>query len=137
LPPSGLIILVIVERNPGVRLKARFALAAKHPDHDAYERSDKDKKIDCPSHGTCLAIVLLRVCEPAAIGYVVRPEAASIRKPAIDGLPALKRCIEIDQRLGDNQRVRRAALKNRQWDGPAALQPASDEIWLGQRRRST
>jgi len=67
LPPSGLIILVIVERNPGVRLKARFALAAKHPDHDAYERGDKDKKIDCPSHGTYLAIVLLRVCEPAAI----------------------------------------------------------------------
>jgi hypothetical protein len=34
--------LVIVERNPGVRLEARFALAAEHPDHDADERSDKN-----------------------------------------------------------------------------------------------
>ena len=44
------IALVIVERNPGVRLEARFALAAEHPDHDAYERNDKDKKVDCLSH---------------------------------------------------------------------------------------
>jgi hypothetical protein len=34
--------LVIVERNPGVRLEARFALAAEHPDHDADERGDKN-----------------------------------------------------------------------------------------------
>ncbi len=34
----------------GRRLKARFALAAEHPDHDAYERSDKNKKVDCRGH---------------------------------------------------------------------------------------
>jgi hypothetical protein len=43
-------IPVMVQRNPGVRLEARFALAAEHPDHDAYERNDKDKKVDCLSH---------------------------------------------------------------------------------------
>ena len=45
--------------SPGVRLKARFALAAEHPDHDAYERSDKNKKVDCRGHVPHLAIVLL------------------------------------------------------------------------------
>ena len=45
------ITLVSVERNPGVRLEARFALTAEHPDHDAHERSDKDKKVDGLSHG--------------------------------------------------------------------------------------
>jgi hypothetical protein len=43
--------LVIVERNPGVRLEARFALAAEYPDYDADERGDKNQKVDCPSHG--------------------------------------------------------------------------------------
>src|SRR5215469_2195243 len=42
--------VVIVEGNPGVRLEARLALAAEHPDHDAQEHSDEDKKIDCPGH---------------------------------------------------------------------------------------
>jgi hypothetical protein len=45
--------LVIAERNSGVRLEARFAFAAEHPDHYAYERDDKNKKVDRPSHG-CL-----------------------------------------------------------------------------------
>jgi hypothetical protein len=43
--------LVIIERNPGVCLEARFALAAEHPDHDPHERNDKDKKVDCRIHG--------------------------------------------------------------------------------------
>jgi hypothetical protein len=45
-----MIAFVTIEGYPGVRLEARFALAAIHPDHDAYERSDKDKKVDCLSH---------------------------------------------------------------------------------------
>jgi hypothetical protein len=53
------ITLVIVERNPGVCLEACFALAAEDPDHDADERSDKDKKVDCRSHDYHLAIILL------------------------------------------------------------------------------
>ena len=44
----------MVEGNSGVRFEARLALAAEHPDHDAYERGDKDKKIDCPNHVTHL-----------------------------------------------------------------------------------
>ena len=51
LSSSSRIILVMVERNPRVRLEARLALAAEHPDHYAYERDDKDKKVDRPSHG--------------------------------------------------------------------------------------
>ena len=58
-PGSVLITFAIVERNPGVRLEARFALAAEHPDHDAYERSDKDKKVDCPNHVAHLAISIV------------------------------------------------------------------------------
>jgi hypothetical protein len=59
VPLSGLIAFVIVERNTGVRLEARFALAAVHPDHDAYERGDKDKKVDCLNHVTYLAISIV------------------------------------------------------------------------------
>jgi len=51
--------LVIAERNSGARLEARFALAAEYPDHYAYERGDKDKKEDRPSHG------YLPRCRPA------------------------------------------------------------------------
>src|SRR6516164_3901755 len=47
---SRLTTLVLIERNPGVCLEARFALAAEHPDHDPYECSDEDKKVDCPNH---------------------------------------------------------------------------------------
>jgi hypothetical protein len=64
LPSSWPIAPVIVERNSGIRLEARFAPAAEHPDHDAYERSDEDKKIDCLGHGIHLAIVLLRASGP-------------------------------------------------------------------------
>jgi hypothetical protein len=56
MPSSWPIALVIFERNSGVRLEARFALAAEYPDHDAYERSDKDKQVDCPNHVGHLAI---------------------------------------------------------------------------------
>jgi hypothetical protein len=63
LPSSWLITLIIVERDSCVRLEARLALAAEHPDHDAYERGDKDNKVDCPSHVTHLAIVPLRASE--------------------------------------------------------------------------
>jgi hypothetical protein len=48
---SSRIALVVVERNAGIRLEARFALATEYPDHDAYEGNDKDKKVDCPSQG--------------------------------------------------------------------------------------
>jgi predicted nucleotide-binding protein len=42
---------IIVERHPGSRIEARFALATEHPDDDAYECRHKDQKVDCPSHG--------------------------------------------------------------------------------------
>ena len=42
---------IIVERHPGSRIEARFAIATEHPDHDAYECRHKDQKVDCPSHG--------------------------------------------------------------------------------------
>src|SRR5262245_40389443 len=45
------VTLLIVEGNPSGCIEARFALAAEDPDHDAYERNDKDKKVDCRSHG--------------------------------------------------------------------------------------
>jgi hypothetical protein len=45
--------------------KARFLLAAEHPDHDAYERSDKNKKVDCHATVTHLAIVPLRARQTA------------------------------------------------------------------------
>src|SRR5262245_43718529 len=48
---ATLTISVLVERNPGSRLEARLALAAEHPDHDAGERRNKNKKVDCHSHG--------------------------------------------------------------------------------------
>src|SRR6516225_7997101 len=48
---SRLTTLVLIERNPSVCLEARFALAAEHPNHDPYERNDKDKEVDCRIHG--------------------------------------------------------------------------------------
>src|SRR6516162_8455607 len=77
--------LAIAERNSGVRLEARFAFAAEHPDHYAYERDDKDKKVDRPSHG-CLpryhpAVPGLR----PSIGIAVSdPEAAGVRKLTVE-----------------------------------------------------
>ena len=42
----------MVERNPRGRLEARLTFAAEYPDHDAYESSDKDKKVDRYGHGS-------------------------------------------------------------------------------------
>jgi len=44
-----------------VRFEARLALAAEHPDYNADERSDKEKKVDRSGHVTHFAIVLLGV----------------------------------------------------------------------------
>ena len=70
--------LVIAERNSGVRLEARFAFAAEHPDHYAYERDDKDKKVDRPSHGRLpryLRVALLQKSSPLSrkFGVADRP----------------------------------------------------------------
>jgi hypothetical protein len=89
------IALVGVERNSGVRLEARFALAAEYPHHDAYERSDKDKKVDCSSHGYSprdRAIARASICGTNRV--VVRPEA---EETTFDGPPILNGCFEIDQ----------------------------------------
>ena len=48
-------ILVIAERNSGVRLEARFAFAAEHPDHYAYERDDKEDRSSKPRSLTSLS----------------------------------------------------------------------------------
>src|SRR5262249_4011205 len=87
--------LVRVERNPGVRFEARFALAAEHPYHDAYERSDKDEKVDCPNHGySPRGCVATRASVCGASRVVACPKA---EKTTFDGLPPLNSCVEIDQ----------------------------------------
>lgn len=73
---SWLIAPVLVERNSGVRLEARFALAAEHPDHDAYECSDEDEKIDRLGHG-CAP----RYRPAARVSRLRHQLAASERRP--------------------------------------------------------
>jgi hypothetical protein len=48
LVPSS---LPIVERNASVFLKARFALAAEHPEHDANKGDNENQKIDRRFYG--------------------------------------------------------------------------------------
>jgi len=105
---SWLIAPVLVERNSGVRLEARFALAAEHPDHDAYECSDEDEKIDRLGHG----------CAPRyrpAARVTTAPPIGGVRKATTDRPPAHESCIEIDQHPGDLRISRRSRQIRDAW----------------------